>query len=67
MQEGTISPGLYSEEESGSGSEEATDDEESYEDDVLGESDAYTDDASSGSCVESSDSRDNDLDENKVC
>ncbi|KAL9446913.1 hypothetical protein AB3S75_014562 [Citrus x aurantiifolia] len=66
--EGSASPEeLYSESElSGSGTEEATDDDESYEDDdqdgATPESDAYTDDdldnASSRSCSESGESGD---------
>lgn len=69
---------LYTDsEESGSESEEATDDDESYEDDEHGdatqESDADADadedfeNASSGTCSESGDSRDNDPCDNKVC
>lgn len=73
MQEGSLSPGLYSE-ESGSETEEASDDDGSYEDDenhdITSNSDACTDDdlesASSGSCTETCGSADSDQDDNKV-
>ena len=77
FQEGSASPEeLYSESElSGSGTEEATDDDESYEDDdqdgATPESDAYTDDdldnASSRSCSESGESGDSVVYKDKVC
>ncbi|KAJ0025588.1 hypothetical protein Pint_08449 [Pistacia integerrima] len=71
--EGSLSPGLYSE-ESGSETEEASDDDGSYEDDenddMTEDSDAYTDDdlenASSESCSESCGSAKIDRDDNKV-
>ncbi|XP_044510610.1 rho GTPase-activating protein REN1 isoform X2 [Mangifera indica] len=70
--EGSLSPGLYSE-ESGSETEEASDDDGSYEDDenhdITSNSDACTDDdlesASSGSCTETCGSADSDQDNNK--
>lgn len=76
FKEGSMSLDLYTDsEESGSESEEATDDDESYEDDEHGdatqESDADADadedfeNASSGTCSESGDSRDNDPCDNK--
>uniref|UniRef100_A0A2N9FKR3 Rho-GAP domain-containing protein n=1 Tax=Fagus sylvatica TaxID=28930 RepID=A0A2N9FKR3_FAGSY len=74
--EGSISHEIYTEsEESGSESEEATDDDDSYEDDEHGdatqESNAEADDdlenASSETCSESDDSGDNDLCDDKAC
>ncbi|XP_011016902.1 PREDICTED: rho GTPase-activating protein REN1 isoform X2 [Populus euphratica] len=63
--EGSMSPGLYSDsDECGSEDEEVTDDDESYVDDATEESDVYTDDdhdnASSGTCTQSSDSCEDD-------
>ena len=70
MQEGPLSPELYEDtEESGSETEEGTDDE-SYEEDEMTESDPETDgdieNASSVTCSENGDSRDNNLDDDKV-
>ncbi|PON63462.1 Rho GTPase activating protein [Parasponia andersonii] len=74
--EDSVSPEPYTDsEESGSESEEATDDDESYEDedndDAAQESDAGTDDdpenASSETCSESGDSGDDVLYDNKEC
>lgn len=70
LQEGSMSPEIYEDtEESGSGTEEGIDDE-SYEEDEMTESDPETDgdieNASSVTCSESGDSRDNDLDVDKV-
>ncbi|KAG5223346.1 rho GTPase-activating protein [Salix suchowensis] len=64
--EGSLSPGLYSDsDECGSEDEEVTDDDESYVDDATEESDVYTDDdhdsASSGTCTQSCESREDDL------
>lgn len=75
MQIDSVSPEPYTDsEESGSESEEATDDDESYEDnendDATQESDAGTDDdpenASSETCSESGDSGDDILYSDKV-
>ena len=78
-QEGSVSPDpdLYSDtEESGSESEEATDDDESYEDyegdecdDATQGSEAYNDDdyVASGTVSESGHSVNNDLDDDKAC
>lgn len=76
LQEGSISPEIYTDtEESGSESEEATDDDEYYEDDEYGdathESDAEAGDnlenASGETCSESGDPGDYDLCDDQVC
>ncbi|KAJ6352949.1 hypothetical protein OIU76_002047 [Salix suchowensis] len=69
--EGSLSPGLYSDsDECGSEDEEVTDDDESYVDDATEESDVYTDDdhdsASSGTCTQSCESREDDLSDYEV-
>uniref|UniRef100_A0A6M2F6Y8 Rho-GAP domain-containing protein n=1 Tax=Populus davidiana TaxID=266767 RepID=A0A6M2F6Y8_9ROSI len=63
--EGSMSPGLYSDsDECGSEDEEVTDDDESYVDDAMEESDVYTDEdhdnASSGTCTQSGESGEDD-------
>ena len=65
LQEGSMSPGLYSDsDECGSEDEEVTDDDESYVDDATEESDVYTDEdhdnASSGTCTQSGESGEDD-------
>ncbi|XP_048226731.1 rho GTPase-activating protein REN1 isoform X3 [Ricinus communis] len=74
LQEGVMSPGLYSDsEECDSEDEEVTDDDESYEDDeqddASQETDAYTDDDlnDTSSRNESGDSGEEDLSDNKGC
>jgi hypothetical protein len=65
LQEGSMSPGLYSDsDECGSEDEEVTDDDESYVDDATEESDVYTDEdhdnASSGTSTQSGESGEDD-------
>jgi hypothetical protein len=71
LQEGSMSPGLYSDsDECGSEDEEVTDDDESYVDDATEESDVYTDadndNASSGTCTQSGDSCEDDPSDHEV-
>ena len=72
-QEGLVSPDLYSDTEESGSESEATDDDESYEDDECDDategSDAYNDDdyVASETGNESGHSVNNDLDDDKAC